>query len=177
MGSGIVARGSSRSVAGGSAALVTVLVAVLGLGGCTTAGLDVEATATAAPPATRALDEPKDDLTLGKEHFRARHYGLAEMHFRRAVERAKGDAEAWLGLAASYDQLKRFRLADRAYAQAFRIAGPTAELLNNRGYSYLLRGDLAKASRDLAEAQALDPENPQILNNLKALDARARGRV
>jgi Flp pilus assembly protein TadD len=99
------------------------------------------------------------------------------MHFRRAVERANGDAEAWLGLAASLDQLKRFRLADRAYAQALKLTGPTAELLNNRGYSYLLRGDLAKASRDLSEAQALDPENPQILNNLKALDERARGRV
>ena len=161
----------------GRIACLAPLAAALALGGCTTAGLDVEATATAAPPATRAPDEPKDDLTLGKEHFRARHYGLSEMHFRRAVERAKGDAEAWLGLAASYDQLKRFKLADRAYAQAFRLMGPTPEFLNNRGYSYLLRGDLMPASQDLSEALALDPEDERIRNNLQALEARARGKV
>jgi Flp pilus assembly protein TadD len=127
--------------------------------------------------ATRSPDYPKDDLALGKEHFRNEAYGLAELHFRRAVETSRGNAEAWLGLAASYDQLRRFDLADRAYVQAFKIAGPTPALLNNRGYSYLLRGDYAKASRDLAEAQAKDPSNARIQANLKALDGRARRRV
>lgn len=156
------------------------LASALALGGCTTTELgSVDATASAfaaAPPATRAPDEPKDDLTLGKEHFRGQRYGLAELHFRRAVETAKGDAEAWIGLAASYDQLKRFKLADRAYAQALKIAGPTPELLNNRGYSYLLRGDLRRASDDLSAALAQAPEDERIRNNLKALDAKARGR-
>ena len=135
------------------------------------------ASTAAYAAATRAPDEPKDDLILGKEHFRESRYGLAEVHFRRAVESRKGDAEAWLGLAASYDRLKRFRLADRAYAQAFKIGGPTAELLNNRGYSYLLRGDIRRASQDLSAALSMDPENERIRNNLPALDARARGSV
>ena len=87
----------------------------------------------------------------------------------------EGRREAWLGLAASYDQLKRFRLADRAYAQALKITGPTAEFLNNRGYSYLLRGDMRRASQDLSAALALDPENERIRNNVRTLDARARG--
>ena len=131
------------------------LFAALLLGGCVTAEIvSVETTASAVPVATRGPDEPRDDLTLGKEHFRARHYGLAEMHFRRAVESRKDDAEAWLGLAASYDELKRYRLADRAYAQALKLIGPTPEFLNNRGYSYLLRGDLRRASQDISEAQA-----------------------
>src|SRR3954466_8613433 len=100
-------------------------------GGCVPGeGASVHATAGAVPVATRGPDEPRDDLTLGKEHFRARHYGLAEMHFRRAVESRKDDAEAWLGLAASYDELKRYRLADRAYARAFKLIGPTPEFLN-----------------------------------------------
>src|SRR5262249_51929821 len=30
--------------------------------------------------------DPNDDLSLGKKHFRATNYGLAERHFRRAVE-------------------------------------------------------------------------------------------
>ena len=99
------------------------------------------------------------------------------MHFRRAVESRKDDAEAWLGLAASYDELKRYRLADRAYAQALKITGPTPEFLNNRGYSYLLRGDLRRASQDLSEALAKDPENEKIRNNLATLEARARKRL
>jgi Flp pilus assembly protein TadD len=48
-------------------------------------------------------------------------------------------------LLLSYDQLGRFDLADRAYAQAERIRGPSAQTYNNRGYSYLLRGDAAAA--------------------------------
>ena len=88
-----------------------------------------------------------------------------------------GDAAAWLGLAASYDQMKRYSLADRAYAQALKITGPTPEFLNNRGYSYLLRGDLRRASEDLSLAAAKDPENEHIQNNLATLEARARKRL
>ena len=86
------------------------------------------------------LDEIKDDVALGKEHYQATNYGLAELHFRRAAQTSRNNAEAWLGLAASYDRLKRFDLADRAYREVLRLTGPTPELLNNRGYSYLLRG-------------------------------------
>jgi tetratricopeptide (TPR) repeat protein len=84
--------------------------------------------------------DPYDELSLGKKHFRANDFGLAEKHFRRAVESHPRDAEAWLGLAASYDRLRRFDLADRAYGQAVGILGPTVEILNNQGYSYMLRG-------------------------------------
>jgi Flp pilus assembly protein TadD len=134
-------------------------------------------TQVAAQPTTPPLDEIKDDLGLGKYHFGAENYGLAEMHFRRAVEQSPGNAEAWLGLAASYDQLKRWDLADRAYAEALKITGPTPAFLNNRGYSYLLRGDIRRASQDLSAAAARDPENERIQNNLKALDGRARKRA
>jgi Flp pilus assembly protein TadD len=165
-----------------SAALLLAVLATGSLAACQTAdsgGVDASVTATVASPprASRAPGDPKDDLALGKEQYRARNYGLAELHFRRAVESAKSNPEAWLGLAASYDELKRFRLADRAYAYAFKITGPTAEFLNNRGYSYLMRGDLSRAFKDLTEAQGKDPENERIRNNLKALDARLRRRA
>src|SRR5262245_57929111 len=74
--------------------------------------------------------DPNDELNLGKKHYRANDFGLAEKHFRLAVEKHPRDAEAWLGLAASYDRLRRFDLADRAYAQAIGILGPTVEILN-----------------------------------------------
>ena len=116
-------------------------------------------------------NDPNDDLNLGKKQFRAANFGLAEQYFRRAVELHPRDLEAWVGLAASYDRLRRFDLADRAYDQAIKIAGPTAAILNNQGYSYMLRGDYRRARATLLQAQTQDPGNPYIKNNLDLLEA------
>ena len=118
--------------------------------------------------------DQNDDLNLGKRHFRERDYGLAERYFRRAVEMSPRDAEAWIGLAASYDRLKRFDHADRAYAQALRILGPTPEILNNQGYSYLLRGDYKRARTKLYAARAKDPSSARIQNNIDLLEESLR---
>jgi tetratricopeptide (TPR) repeat protein len=118
--------------------------------------------------------DPNDELSLGKKHYRANDYGLAEKHFRRAVETHPRDAEAWLGLAASYDRLRRFDLADRAYAQAIGIVGPTVAILNNQGYSYMLRGDYKRARAALAIAQRKDPTNKYVQNNLRLLEESYR---
>jgi Flp pilus assembly protein TadD len=120
--------------------------------------------------------DPNDDLSLGKQNFRQGNYGLAERYFRRAVETGPKDAEAWLGLAASYDRLRRFDLADRAYDQLIKLVGPTSEMLNNQGYSYLLRGDYGRARATLVAAQAKDPSNPYIRNNLALLEESVRTR-
>jgi tetratricopeptide (TPR) repeat protein len=119
-------------------------------------------------------NDPNDDLNLGKKQFRAANFGLAERHFRRAVELHPRALEAWVGLAASYDRLRRWDLADRAYEQAFKIAGPTAELLNNKGYSYMLRGDYKRARETLYEAHSKEPANPYIKNNIELLEASFR---
>jgi Flp pilus assembly protein TadD len=118
--------------------------------------------------------DPNDDLNVAKKYFRQGAYGSAERHFRKAVELQPRDIEAWIGLAASYDRLRRFDLADRAYDQATRIVGPTPEILNNRGFSYMLRGDYGRARAALHAAQAKDPANPYIRNNLKMLHESAR---
>jgi tetratricopeptide (TPR) repeat protein len=118
--------------------------------------------------------DANDHLSRGKVQFRASNYGLAEQHFRKAVELHPKDAEAWVGLAASNDRLHRFDLADRAYKEARRIIGPTPELLNNLGYSYMLRGDYTRARQTLRQAQARDPRNPYIRNNLSLLEKVAR---
>jgi Tfp pilus assembly protein PilF len=119
-------------------------------------------------------NDPNDDLSRGKKYFRAADFGLAERHFRRAVELHPRDLEAWIGLAASYDRLRRFDLADRAYEQAMKISGATPEILNNLGYSYMLRGDYRRARETLLQAQAQDPGNPYIRNNLELLEASFR---
>jgi len=118
--------------------------------------------------------DPNDDLSIGKKYFRQGSYGLAERHFRKAVELHPRDAESWIGLAASYDQLKRFDLADRAYAQVIKIVGPTPEVMNNQGFSYMLRGDYRRARTTLLAAQAKDPKSQHIVNNLRLLDESAR---
>jgi len=115
-------------------------------------------------------DDPHDDLQLAKKYFRSNNFGLAEKSFRGAVEKHPRDAEAWVGLAASYDRLHRFDLADRAYQEAIRIVGPTAEILNNQGFSYMLRGDYARAHKKLEEAQAKDPANPYVTANMRLLE-------
>src|SRR5580658_3973735 len=115
-------------------------------------------------------DDPNDDVQLGKKYFRSNNFGLAEKSYRTAVEKHPNDAEAWVGLAASYDRLHRFDLADRAYAQAIHIIGSTAEILNDQGFSYMLRGDYVRAHKKLQEAQAKDPANPYVQANLQLLE-------
>ncbi len=115
-------------------------------------------------------DDPNDDVQLGKKYFRSNNFGLAEKSFRTAVEKHPRDAEAWVGLAASYDRLRRFDLADRAYQEAIRIVGKTPEILNDQGFSYMLRGDYARAHKILDEAQGKDPSNPYIRANMRLLE-------
>jgi Flp pilus assembly protein TadD len=157
-------------------------VALLGLTGCDTFGDHpiVPAVDQVAPTATvqNAGDikyYPSDEpVKLGLEYFQKGAYGIANRYFRDAVEKAPEDAEAWIGLAATYDRLRRFDLADQAYAQAIKLTGETVQILNDRGYSYLLRGDLAKARAKFLKAYQLDPTNPTVINNLQLLNASYR---
>jgi Flp pilus assembly protein TadD len=152
---------------------------------------DASLTASAAVPPLGASGEPvpsptvqeptdvkyypsDEPLHLAVQHFKEGSYGLAERYFRDAVERAPKDRAAWIGLAASYDRLGRFDLADRAYRSAIRLGGESVELLNNEGYSYMLRGELLKARAKFEAALRRDPDNPTIINNLHLLDSSAR---
>lgn len=120
----------------------------------------------AEDPAFYASDEA---LKAGKVHFRNGDWGLAEQNFRKAVELAPRDAEAWVGLAASYDRLRRFDLADRAYGNAIKLVGNSPVIYNNLGYSNLLRGNIPEARRNFLLAYEKDPANPYIMNNLELL--------
>ncbi|WGR92961.1 hypothetical protein MTX20_34860 [Bradyrhizobium sp. ISRA435] len=63
-------------------------------------------------------DEP---VRLGLEAYNRGAYGIAQRYFKDAVEKSPKDVTAWVGLAASYDRIRRFDLADQAYAQAIRL--------------------------------------------------------
>ncbi len=157
------------------------MACALALGGCLTAepapppdvaeGVPPIKTATVQNDASVQYYPSDEPLRLAIEQFNRGNFGIAERYFRDAVEKAPKDASAWIGLAASDDRLGRFDLADRAYGQAIRLEGETTAILNNRGYSYMLRGDLKAARKALLKAYEREPQNPTILNNIKLLNS------
>lgn len=153
-----------------------ILVAALALlaAGCNQTGL----TPTPAPNAAVGQNPgdikyyPSDQpVRLGIQRFYEGNFGLAQLYFQDAVEKAPDDVTAWIGLAASYDRLGRFDLADRAYAAAAKLEGATPRVLNNEGYSYMLRGDLKAARAKFQAALKLDPNNQTTLNNIRLLNS------
>jgi|SRR5665213_113585 len=154
------------------------------LAGCQTDNTNISPTADeneTAPPTLTVQDPgevkyfPSDQpLKLALEYFNRGSFGLAAKYFEDAVTQSPKDATAWIGLAASYDRIKRFDLADRAYKQAIRLVGETPTILNNEGYGYMLRGNLVEAKRKFLKAYERDPHNPTILNNLKLLNSSER---
>jgi len=127
-------------------------------------------TLTVQEPASEKYIPSDEPYRLGAEYFNRGAYGLAERYFRDAVEKAPEDGAAWGALASSYDQLRRFDLADRAYQRAIALCGETPQILNNQGYSQMLRGNLKSARQKFLQAATLDPGNPTILNNIRLLD-------
>jgi Flp pilus assembly protein TadD len=162
--------------------LFVLLVVALPLTGCSSAGFGVPGAfgpgpspalqggiaATGNPVATQALADARG-------HFRNQDFGDSAMLYQKVVELAPRDPEGYVGLAASYDRLGRFDLADRAYDTLFKLVGGTAQYYNNRGYSYLLRGNLSAALGSFRRAQALDPDNVVVANNLKLLASATSG--
>ena len=145
----------------------------LGLAGCQTPLGDP--VLAGDPPAFETGLLTSNELNrLAREALAAGNNGSAERHFRAAVEKDKDDGPSWIGLAAAYDNLGRFELADRAYDQAVRIGGETVAILNNRGYSFLLRGDQKRALAQFQRALTLEPDNPVIRNNVSILRSGER---
>jgi Flp pilus assembly protein TadD len=168
-----------RAAAAGATSFVraaTAAVVAIGLAGC-----QPTVTATPVPDAT-TLQNPADvkyypsdePVKLGMQRFYEGNFGLAQHYFQDAVEKTPKDATAWVGLASSYDRLGRFDLADRSYAAAVKLVGNTSNILNDEGYSYMLRGDLIKARAKFDAAIRLDPGNAAAINNLALLNQSTR---
>src|ERR1700693_4835372 len=153
-----------------------------GLAACDYTVREAAEQASVVPAGADPVQEPTDvkyypsdePVRMGLEHFNRGSFGLSQRYFKDAVEKAPKDVTAWIGLAASYDRLRRFDLADQAYAQAIRLGGETVQIMNDQGYSYMLRGNLSAARRKFEKAYSLDPTNPVIVNNLELLNGRRR---
>jgi Flp pilus assembly protein TadD len=160
---------------------ILMVLGALSLAGCETWSALSPSPEVAAvdPPATTAtMQDPADvkyyrsdePLRLGIEQFNRGNFGVAERYFRDATEKAPKDPLAWIGLAATYDRIARFDLADRAYNYAIRLEGETTQILNNQGYSYMLRGDLVNARAKFTRAYEREPNNRTIANNIQLLN-------
>ena len=149
---------------------ITALIAIgaaLMVSGCQTSAVDTLETTSLE---TRVADISATDLAYGKAQFRDANYGLAEKHFRKAVELRADNAEAWMGLAASYDQLGRFDFADRAYEQLLKLTGREPRVVNNLGYSQLLRGNKKQARKLFNEAKRNAPDDKVVIANIELLN-------
>jgi Flp pilus assembly protein TadD len=151
-------------------------ILTLSLAGCAYDGAEMLPLVPPPPPSEEVILSPTFQsgpeqplVDKAKVHFRNGEYGLAELDFRQAVQLRYQNAEAWLGLAASYDHLKRFEEADRAYNVLEKMVGHTPTVLNNLGYHYMLKGEFGSAEHALLTAQSQDPNNPLICANLALL--------
>lgn len=73
----------------------------------------------------------------------------------------------WNALGVLADFRRDWPAADAAYAEADRRAPDTAQVLNNRGFSMLLRGSWIAAIENFERAHGLDPNSSRIANNLE----------
>ncbi len=159
---------------GRSRRMLTRLAAVVLVGGLASGcavfdsvfGSSPEVAAATVPPAERSYER-------GKWYFAQGKPGLALIAFRQALDEESRSVRTLNGLAACYDRLRRFDLADRYYRQALALDPRSAQTLNNLGYSHLLRGsgagDLALARQYLEQARALDAGNTVVAANLARL--------
>jgi hypothetical protein len=107
----------------------------------------------------------------GKLHFATGRYGLANKHFKSALEQDPDSIEVLNALAASYDQLARFDQAERYYLRALSLDPVSRQTLNNLGYSYLMQQRYDIALTYLRDAQDLDRANPLVASNLRQAEA------
>jgi Flp pilus assembly protein TadD len=74
---------------------------------------------------------------------------------------------AWNALGGAYDDQGKWAEADDAYSHALAVSDAPAIVLNNRGYSYLLRNRLDEASADFIEALRQRPDLEAARTNLR----------
>lgn len=74
---------------------------------------------------------------------------------------------AWDARGVLADFTHEWGTADESYARAHELAPSEARIINNQGWSKLLRGDWAAAVPFFEEATSLDQKSERIANNLE----------
>lgn len=128
----------------------------------------------AANPTSSELAE-----RVGLTALRLGRDGRARAALRQSVA-AGGSWRAWSALGVLADRGRLFEDADHFYDKALAMAPGRAEILNNLGWSHLLRGDSDRALALFELALAAKPHSDKIARNLElarsASDARLPAR-
>jgi Flp pilus assembly protein TadD len=74
---------------------------------------------------------------------------------------------SWNARGVLADFAGDWTVADDSYARAHQLAPQQAQIINNQGWSKLLRGDWAAAVPFLEQAVAMDSKSERIANNLE----------
>jgi tetratricopeptide (TPR) repeat protein len=113
--------------------------------------------------------KPDDALLLqqtGIAALQAGALGEAAVLLEKAVAQPSAGWRAWNARAVAADWQASWTVADKAYARASSLAPTNAQVLNNRGWSLLLRGEWNAALDFLARAATLAPSDRRIAANL-----------
>lgn len=78
---------------------------------------------------------------------------------------------AWNARGVLADMAQDWETADEAYAHAHQLAPGEAPIINNQGWSMLIRGDWAAAIPYFEQAATLDGKSERIANNLELAKA------
>lgn len=154
--------------------------AILLASGCSANWADNGQASYGWAPTPPVATEAQDSYELGKKQFAQGLYGMALKNFRVALVQDPKSLDRLNAVAATYDKLGRFDLAERYYAQALGIDPNSVQTLNNVGYSFLMRKDYISARYYLEQAakvaKAEDHYTSVVGANLVSLDI-AEGRT
>jgi len=93
----------------------------------------------------------------------------------RATKAARPSWRAWSARGVVADLQQDWPAADAAFARAADLAPNQADIVNNQGWSRLMRGDWKSAVGLFDRAAQLDPRSTRIANNLELARAAMAG--
>jgi tetratricopeptide (TPR) repeat protein len=143
---------------------IALIVAAAALAGCAGAPGDGVRPMIAMDGTRMDLQDPVEE---GRALLVTGQYGLAIDALSRVLHDQPGSVRALNLIAEAYDRLHRYDLADRYHAEALEIDPNSLAALNNWGFSYLVRGDKARAKGLLERAQGVKGDQPVVLANLR----------
>lgn len=90
----------------------------------------------------------------------------AAILLERATTSPTASTRAWNARGVVADLRRDWGVADLAYSKALKLQPKNAKIVNNLGWSLLLRGRWPEAVEALERAAALDPKSQRIADNL-----------
>jgi Flp pilus assembly protein TadD len=121
--------------------------------------------ASAAPHAARAADDPTpatrprtDLLVAARKHIAAKQWPQALDELKRNTDAGNADWNNLMGFVLRKNTPPDLARAERHYDAALQIEPLHRGALEYSGELYLLRGDLARAQRRLAELETACPQ-------------------